>query len=95
MLYINWIAYKFYAVVIYCIIYSIPMLYKSMVRPHLEYGNMIWGHFYMQDIKAVEAIQCRATKLVSHLKNEPYEERLKILKLPSLVFRRKHGDPDV
>ena len=28
-------------------------LYKSMVRPHLEYGNTIWGPYYQGDTKAV------------------------------------------
>ena len=25
---------------------TLPLLYKSMVKPHLEYGNTVWGpHF--------------------------------------------------
>ena len=35
---------------------TLPLLYKSLVRPHLEYGNVIWGPFYKGDIKAVERI---------------------------------------
>ena len=27
-----------------------------MVRPHLEYGNVIWGPFNQMDKKAVESI---------------------------------------
>ena len=71
---------------------SISTLYKSMVRPHLEYGNVIWGPFYVGDAKSVEAVQRRATKLIPELKNLPYELRLKSLNLPSLVYRRKRGD---
>ena len=63
-----------------------------MVRPHLEYGNAIWGPFYQGDIKMVEAVQHRATKLIPHLRDKPYEERLKALQLQSLVYRRKRGD---
>ena len=33
-----------------------------------------------------------ATKLVSSLKNKPYEDRLEALKLPSFAFRRMRGD---
>ena len=33
---------------------TISTLYKSMVRPHLEYGNAIWGPSYVGDLKLVE-----------------------------------------
>ena len=33
---------------------TITMLYKSMVRPHLEYGNLIWGPFFKKDMKSVK-----------------------------------------
>ena len=63
-----------------------------MVRPHLECGNAIWGPFYKKDIVEVERVQRRATKLVNGLYNKSYQERLQILKLPSLVYRRRRGD---
>lgn len=71
---------------------SITTLYTSMVRPHLEYGNAIWGPFFIGDAKKVESVQRRATKLIPELKNQPYESRLRKLNLPSLVYRRKRGD---
>ena len=67
---------------------TIPLLYKSMVRPLLEYGNVIWGPFYKKDIKAVKSVQRRATKLVECVKDLPYEDRLQV-KIPSLVYRRR------
>ena len=39
-------------------------LYKSMVRPHPEYGNTIWGPYYQGDIELVESVQRTATKLM-------------------------------
>ena len=63
-----------------------------MVRPHLEYGNIIWGPFYKMDMARVESVQKRATKLVITLKNKSYEDRLIALDLPSLAYRRKRGD---
>ena len=33
-----------------------------------------------------------ATKLIPELKDKTYEERLRYLKIPSLVYKRKRGD---
>ena len=55
---------------------TISTLYKSLVRPHLEYGNPTWGPFYQGDIDKLEAIQRRATNMVADLKDKPCEERL-------------------
>ena len=71
---------------------TISTLYKPMVRPHLEYANSIWRPFYKGDIKKVEAVKYRATKLIPELKDKPYDDRLKTLQLPSLTYRRKRGD---
>ena len=70
---------------------TLPLLYKSIVRPHLEYGNVIWGPFFRGDIIAIENVQRRATKLVPLLKGLTYEERLRALNLP-LAHRRRRGD---
>ena len=43
-------------------------------------------------IEAVERVQRRATKQLPGMKDLPYPERLKILKLPTLVYRRARGD---
>ena len=63
-----------------------------MVRPHLEYGNAIWGPFSQGDKKSVESVQRKATKLIDGFNVKSYEDRLKQLKLPSLGYRRKRGD---
>ena len=44
------------------------------------------------DIDLLVKVQQRATKLVTSIKNEPYETRRNILKLPSLKDRRLRGD---
>ena len=67
-------------------------LFKSLVRPHLEYGNAIWHPLLKQQSIAVEKVQRRGTKLLAGLRNLPYNERLVALNLPSLKFRRLRGD---
>ena len=70
----------------------VPTLYKSMVRPTLEYGNPIWGPHYVLDQQAVEKIQRRATRMIRPLRDLPYHARLCQLNLPSLAYRRRRGD---
>ena len=74
--------------------YILPLLFTSMVRPPpppLEYGNIIWGPHFIGDIKAVERVQTRATRMIPSLKNLSYRKRLEILNLPSLSYRRRRG----
>lgn len=68
-------------------------LYKSQVRPILEYCSPVWGSTARKkgDCKLLESVQKRATKF-SSLKNLPYEDRLKTLELPTLSFRRLRED---
>ena len=72
--------------------YTITTLYKTMVQPHLEYGNAMWGPVYIGDLHKLEKIQRGATKMIYSIKNLPYEQRLRTLKLPSLIYRRRRGD---
>ena len=71
---------------------TLPLLFRTMVRPHLEYANSVWGPFNREDQKKVERVQRRATRLVSGIRDLPYEERLRTLDLPSLYHRRRRGD---
>ena len=67
-------------------------LFKSLVRPILEYGHSVWNPRLKTLSQEVERVQRRATGLLGSLKNLSYSDRLKKLKLPSLEHRRKRGD---
>ena len=72
--------------------YMFLLLYKSLIRPLLEYGNTVWYPFYKQDSQELEKVQRRATKLVKNLRDMAYPARLRALDLPTLVYRRKRAD---
>ena len=67
-------------------------LYKTLVRPHLEYAAPIWTPLYEKDSIMLENVQRRATRLVKALSGLTYQERLLELGLPSLEYRRLRAD---
>jgi hypothetical protein len=70
----------------------LKLLFTSLVRPLLEYGNLIWHPRFKKDAEILEKVQRRATKLVASMSRFEYEERLKMIGLPSLYYRRARGD---
>jgi hypothetical protein len=67
-------------------------LFKSLVRPVLEYGNAVWCPYKVKDVDFIEDVQRYFTKRIIGLSDVPYEERLKSLKLHSLCYPRLRGD---
>ena len=71
---------------------SMVLLFKSLIRPLLEYGQPVWSPHLLKQSRLIENVQRRATKLIHKIKDLPYKERLEYLKLPSLKYRRTQGD---
>jgi hypothetical protein len=71
---------------------TLVLLYKSMVRSHLEYAQTVWSPHKQFNIEMLEKVQRRATRLLSGLSKLPYSHRLQVLKLPTLKYRRIRGD---
>lgn len=67
-------------------------LYKTLVRPHLEYCSSVWSPYYSKDKKLLERIQHRYTRMVPGLKQRSYENRLTSLGLWTLEERRNRAD---
>ena len=64
------------------------ILYKSNVRPILEYGIPVWSPHLRKHDKEIEQIQRRATRLIKGFEHYNYPERLQELNLPTLYYRR-------
>ena len=67
-------------------------MYKTYVRPHLEYCLQAMGPYMRQDVEALEKVQRRAPRHMAQMRQLTYEERLKKLQLPCIKERALRGD---
>lgn len=72
--------------------YVYVRLYKQFVRPHLEFSSSVWSPWNSGDIECLENVQKKAIKMVSGLRSQDYDERLKELGLWRLEKRRRLAD---
>ena len=67
-------------------------LYKTLVRPHLEYCSSAWSPHYQKDKELIERVQHRFTRMVPAVRGNTYPVRLRKLNLWSLEERRNRAD---
>ena len=70
----------------------IVKLYKTLVRPKLEYCVQAWCPYLKKDIEIIERVQHRATKLIGECAGLSYNDRLDRACLITLEKRRLRGD---
>ena len=66
-------------------------LYKTLVRPKVEYCMTVAQPVYKKDKEKIDRVPRLATKLVLGMENKSYSERLEELKLLSLEYIRKRA----
>ncbi len=71
---------------------TFPQLYMALVREHLETQSSVWCPHKKKYIDSLEKVQRRSTRMLPGMAEKYYEERLKILKIPTLTYRRLRGD---
>lgn len=70
----------------------IVKLYKSLVRPHLEYCVQAWRPHLQKDMEVLERVQRRATRMIEECRGLEYQDRLRIAGLSTLETRRRRAD---
>ena len=64
------------------------ILFKSLVRPILEYCSSARSPYSNVSARKIDQIQCRDTKMVENLKDVSYSDQHCIISIPTLQFRR-------
>ena len=67
-------------------------LYKSLVRPNIEYCISAWSPYYEKYKHLLERVQHRFTRMIPGMKQLSYEKRLEIIGLWTLEERRNRAD---
>jgi hypothetical protein len=71
------------------------LIYKSYIRPHLEYATEVWNPSKKEHIQKIEKVQKFFTRIILKrcgIVSMPYDQRLKVCGLQKLENRRKVND---
>ena len=63
-------------------------MYKTLVRPHLEYAAPVWDPHLLKDIESVENVQKYGLKMCLKRWDPGYQELLHLTQIPTLENRR-------
>ena len=67
-------------------------LFRTHIRPIIEYCSCVWHTGYLGDLRALEAVQRRWTKRISGMSGLEYECRLRSLNMYSVQGRLLRAD---
>lgn len=67
-------------------------LFRSHIRPILEYCSCVWNTGYVGDLRLLESVQRRWTKRVEHMENLDYRSRLESLRQFSVTGRLRRSE---
>lgn len=75
-----------------CSCQTLSSLYKTYIRPILEFAGPVWHPTFRQDELLLEQVQRRATRIPFGNVRPSYEERLSMMKLDKFTDRKLRGD---
>ena len=68
------------------------ILYKTLIRPILDYCVPVWRPYAKKDIQSLERIQKRFTKMINGCKRKSYMERLQKVGISTVEDRYNRAD---
>ena len=72
---------------------TMSLLYKTILRPRLEYASIAWGNCSATDSRRLERLQLSVARVVMHQRRHPSmsKSQLKQLGWPTLAWRRRRA----
>ena len=74
--------------------HSLSLLYKTILRPRLEYASIAWDNCSAADSRRLERLQLSVARAVMHQRRHPSMSKsqlLKQLRWPTLAWRRRRA----
>ena len=70
---------------------TLLQLYKSFIRPHLEYCSIVWDPYLAKDIEAIEKVQRFGLRMCLKQWDLNQEELLQVANVTSLESKRSQA----